>query len=251
MELIITVCASILAGFVDSIVGGGGLILLPALFATFISANAVILIATSKAAAICGTSLSAFQYARRISFKFKIIVPAVICAMLGSILGAYLVTLVATDWLRRILPFILFLVLIYTLMRKDFGLQHNKLAHKYEVWIISAIGFFVGVYDGFFGPGTGSFFIFLLVRFLAYDFLHASAYAKLLNLATNFSALSLFTLKGLVWWQIVMPLAIANVFGAFVGTYFALRYGAGFVRWIFISVVSALILKTAFDAFGL
>ena len=114
---------------------------------------------------------------------------------------------------------------------------------------ITLIGATIGFYDGFFGPGTGSFFVFLLVRVLGYDFLNASASAKLLNLATNFSALCLFASKGHIWWHFVAPLAISNVIGSLLGTYLALKHGAGFVRGIFIVVVSALILKTGYDGF--
>ncbi|HBH36889.1 MAG TPA: hypothetical protein DDX06_00715, partial [Curvibacter sp.] len=106
-----------------------------------------------------------------------------------------------------------------------------------------------GFYDGFFGPGTGSFFVFLFVRWLGYDFLHASAGAKLLNLSSNLSALLLFTLKGHVWWHLALPLALANVVGSLLGTRLALKHGAGFVRGVFIIVVLALILKTGYDAF--
>ena len=113
----------------------------------------------------------------------------------------------------------------------------------------SAIGLLIGAYDGFFGPGTGSFFIFLLVRGLGYDFLHASAAAKLLNLATNAAALALFSAKGHVWWHLGLPMAVANIAGSLVGTRLALKHGAGFVRGVFIVVVGALILKTARDAF--
>ena len=107
----------------------------------------------------------------------------------------------------------------------------------------------IGWYDGFFGPGTGSFFIFLFVRLLGYDFLYASASAKLLNVATNLSALALFAMKGHVWWQIGLVMAVANVIGSLIGTRLALKHGAGFVRGVFIVVVSALILKTGYDAF--
>ena len=111
------------------------------------------------------------------------------------------------------------------------------------------IGLLIGFYDGFFGPGTGSFLVFLFVRWLGYDFLNASASAKLLNTATNLAALILFTLKGHVWWHYAVVLAVANVVGSVLGTRMALKHGTGFVRVVFIFVVSALILKTGYDAF--
>jgi uncharacterized membrane protein YfcA len=145
---------------------------------------------------------------------------------------------------------VLLAILAYTLVRKDLGRHH---APRYdtsrEPLIASLVGGGLGFYDGFFGPGTGSFFVFLFVRWLGYDFLHASAAAKLLNTATNVSALMLFALKGHVWWHYALALAIANVVGSLLGTRMALKHGAGFVRGVFIVVVSALILKTGYDAF--
>jgi uncharacterized membrane protein YfcA len=177
-------------------------------------------------------------------------VPAFAAALAGSFSGAWTVTKVPADGLRLALPFILLLVLIYTLVRKDMGRDHApRLSRSAEVWVASAIGLVLGFYDGFFGPGTGSFFVFLFVRLLGFDFLHASASAKILNTATNFAALMLFASKGHVWWQIAAAMAVANVLGSVLGTRMALKHGAGFVRVAFIVVVSALILKTAYDGF--
>ena len=145
---------------------------------------------------------------------------------------------------------ILLAVLLYTLARKDLGHVHAPTfgaAGERRRGI--AIGLAIGFYDGFFGPGTGSFFVFLFVRLLGFDFLHASASAKLLNTATNAAALLLFAMKGHVWWHFVVAMAVANVAGSLLGTRLALKHGAGFVRVVFLFVVSALILKTSYDAF--
>jgi uncharacterized membrane protein YfcA len=115
-------------------------------------------------------------------------------------------------------------------------------------WLACGIGLVIGWYDGFFGPGTGSFFIFLFVRLLGYDFLNASASAKLLNVATNLAAIGLFASKGLIWWHVGLTMAVANVAGSLLGARLALRHGSGFVRWVFVAVVSLLILKTGTDA---
>jgi uncharacterized membrane protein YfcA len=144
----------------------------------------------------------------------------------------------------------LLLVLLYTLWRKDMGQSHQpRFAPQRERSIASIIGLGIGFYDGFFGPGTGSFFIFLFVRVLGHDFLHASLGAKLLNLASNIAAIALFAMKGHVWWHLTLPLALSNIAGSFLGTRLALRHGAGFVRIIFLLVVTALICKTGYDAF--
>ena len=118
-----------------------------------------------------------------------------------------------------------------------------------ETFAACSIGLGIGVYDGFFGPGTGSFLVFLFVRWMGYDFLNASASAKVINVLTNGAALLLLALKGHVWWHYGLAMAVANVAGSLIGTRVALRHGAGFVRIVFMVVVSVLILKTAYDAF--
>ncbi|MET0334773.1 MAG: TSUP family transporter, partial [Rhizobacter sp.] len=120
-----------------------------------------------------------------------------------------------------------------------------------EALVASTLGGVIGFYDGFFGPGTGSFFVFAFVRLLGYDFLSASASAKLLNTATNAAAITLFAWKGHVWWHIAAAMAVANVIGSLLGTRLALKHGAGFVRGVFILVVSALIAKTGWVALRL
>lgn len=252
LELALVTLASLLAGFVDAIVGGGGLILLPALFATFPATTPATLFGTNKGAAVWGTAWAATQYARRVQMAWHALLPAAGAALVGSFVGAWAVTMMPADELRRVLPLVLGVVLVYTLARKDLGRSHApRFAGRHEAWVASAVGGTIGLYDGFFGPGTGSFFVFLFVRLLGYDFLHASAAAKLLNMATNVAAIALFASKGHVWWHLAVPMAVANVIGSLVGTRMALRHGAGFVRGMFIVVVSALILKTGWDALRL
>ena len=250
MELLIATFASALAGFVDSIVGGGGLILLPALFAVYPAATPATLLGTNKSASVWGTSFAAWQYSQRVSMRWRALLPAAGLAMAGSFAGAWWVTLISPDFLRRLLPLVLFAVLLYTLARKDMGRHHRpRFEGRAELWATCAVGLTIGFYDGFFGPGTGSFFVFLLVRWLGYDFLNASVAAKLLNLSSNAAALVLFTWKGHVWWHLALPLAMANVAGSLLGTRMALQHGVGFVRGMFLVVVSALICKTSYDAF--
>ena len=168
--------------------------------------------------------------------------------MLGSLVGAWGATLVDPALFRKLLPVLLALLLLYTLAKKDLGRSHApRFAGIQEAWIGASIGLIIGVYDGFFGPGTGSFLVFAYVRVMGYDFLHASAAAKLINVATNLSALTLFTLKGHVWWHMALAIGLANVIGSLIGTRLALKHGAGFVRGVFILVVLSLICKTGYD----
>lgn len=250
MDWLIVSLASLLAGLVDSIVGGGGLVLLPALFATFPGVQPATLLGTNKSASVWGTSMAALQYSRRVQMRWPVLLPAAGAALAGSFAGAWMVTQINPDFLRRLLPVVLLAVLIYTLVKKDLGRTHApRHSLRAEQAIAAAIGLVIGWYDGFFGPGTGSFFIFLFVRLLGYDFLNASVSAKLLNVATNLAAIALFAMKGHVWWQLGLVMAVANVAGSLIGTRLALRHGAGFVRGVFILVVGALILKTGYDAF--
>jgi len=250
IELITVTLASLLAGCIDAIVGGGGLVLVPALFSAFPNAAPATLFGTNKGAAVWGTAWATAQYARKVQLNWAALLPAATAALAGSALGAWAVTQVDGSGLRRVLPFVLAAVLVYTLARKDLGRAHApRWQGRREALLASAIGLVIGVYDGFFGPGTGSFFVFLFVRLLGYDFLHASASAKLLNTATNLSALTIFALTGHVWWHVALVMAVANVAGSLLGTRLALRHGAGFVRVVFIAVVGALILKTGYDAF--
>lgn len=248
-DLLVVSIASLFAGAIDAIVGGGGLVLVPAMFSVYPNAAPATLFGTNKGAAVWGTAWASVQYARRVEMPWHALAPAAMAAALGAFGGAWGATQVSADGLRKALPLVLLAVLLYTLVRKDLGRVHAPLASRghQRMWACG-IGLVVGAYDGFFGPGTGSFFVFLFVRLLGYDFLHASAGAKLLNLSTNLAALLLFGLTGHVWWHIAAVMAVANVAGSLLGTRLALKHGAGFVRGVFLFVVSALILKTGWDA---
>ena len=246
----IVAIASLFAGFVDSIVGGGGLILVPALFAVFPTTHPATLFGINKGASIWGTALATAQYARRVNLQWSTLLPAAAAGFAGALAGAWLITAVSPDFLRKVLPVVLVAVLFHTLLKKELGRHHTpRFSGRAETMAACSIGVTVGFYDGFFGPGAGSFLVFLFVRWLGYDFLHASASAKLLNSASNLAALALFAAKGHVWWHLALSLAVLNVMGSLLGTHLALRHGAGFVRLAFVAVVSALILKTGFDAF--
>ena len=175
---------------------------------------------------------------------------AALCAACCSFLGAWSLSLVSSEFLKKALPFVLTGVLVYTLTSKHLGSVHEpRFKGSTELLVLMVVASVVGFYDGFFGPGTGSFFIFIFVRLLRYDFLHASGAAKVLNSASNAAALSLFVYDHQIWWAITIPMAVLNILGSLLGTKMAVQHGSGFVRWIFIFVVSCLILKTARDAY--
>lgn len=252
MELFFVTGASLLAGFIDAIVGGGGLILAPALFAAYAAVPAATILGTNKSASIWGSAFAARQYSRRVTFNWHLIRCGIAASLVGSLLGAATLLYIPSDVLKRALPFILGGVFVYTFLNKQLGQSHApRFQGRQEVVVMSAMAFCIGFYDGFFGPGAGSFFIFFLVRLMGYDFLRASAHAKVFNTATNFAALALFAYKGHVWWQISIFLLLGNIVGSLLGARLAMKHGAGFVRWIFIGVVLMLIVKTAHDALAL
>lgn len=251
MDLLFVTLLSALAGFVDAVVGGGGLILVPGLFATYPAVHPATLLGTNKSASVWGTFFAAWHFQQRVQMNWRALLPAACMALLGSWLGAYVLTQTSPMLLRQALPLLLLLLLIYTLWHKTLGQVHApRFQDKRLAWAMSLVGGLIGFYDGFFGPGTGSFLVFLLVRWLGFDFLQASAHSKVLNLASNLAAVSLLAWQGHVWWQVGVYLALANVAGSLLGTRLAMQHGTRFVRGLFILVVTALMLKTSVDAWA-
>jgi len=242
--------AALLAGLIDAVVGGGGLIQTPALFSVMPNTAPATLLGTNKLAGVWGTGAAAINYARRVRVQWSTAAPAAIAAFVMAFCGAFTVTKIPPDFLRKLLPLILVAVAIYTFRKKDFGSIHAP-AHEgmRERFFAVAVGGGIGFYDGFFGPGTGSFLVFLFVRFFGFDFLGASAVAKVVNVACNLSALMWFGYSGHMLIALGLMMAVCNVAGSLIGSRLAIRHGSGFVRKIFLLVVGALILKTSYDAF--
>jgi uncharacterized protein len=240
--------AAFLAGFVDAVAGGGGLVQLPALLVSYPAQPLGMLFGTNKLASIWGTLAAAGRYAQRVRFSYPLLIPAVLAALLGAWCGARAVTLLPVTWMRPAVLVLLIGVAIYTVLNPELGSRHApRLKKSHEIAAGMGIAGFLGFYDGVFGPGTGAFLIFLLVRVLGQDFLHASAYAKILNVATNLAALAFFVPHGWVLWAAGGLMAVCNVTGALLGSHFALKHGSRFIRQIFLGVVVTLILKLAYD----
>lgn len=249
-DYLILGAAALLAGAIDAIVGGGGLIQTPALFSLLPNVAPATLLGTSKLAGVWGTGAAAVNFARRVRVQWSTAAPAAVTAFLFAFCGAYTVTRIPPDFIRKLLPFILIAVALYTFKRKDFGSVHAPLHEGWKERLIAVgVGGCIGFYDGFFGPGTGSFLVFLFVRFFGFDFLGASAVAKVVNVACNLSALFWFGYSGHLIWQVGILMAACNVTGSLIGSRLAMRHGTGFVRRLFLLVVSGLILKTGYDAF--
>lgn len=242
--------AALFAGFVDAVAGGGGLVQLPALFAVMPEAPAATLFGTNKAASVWGTATAASQYLKRVRLPLDLLAAAVPGALLGAWWGARTVSALPPAVIRPGVLLLLLAVAYYTFRRRDLGTVHApRLGTRAAVVAGAASGFALGFYDGLFGPGTGAFLIFVFVRVFGYDFLHASAAAKLVNLATNLAALAFFTGHGHVLWRVAGLMAACNIAGALIGSRVALRRGAGFVRRVFLGVVCVLIVKLTADLF--
>lgn len=242
------VLAAFFAGAVDAVVGGGGLIQVPALFAVYPQASPATLFGTNKMASVWGTANAAWRYARHIAIPWRVVLPAAFTAFVFAYLGALSVAWLPKDAVRPVVLILLVLVTGHTLLRKDLGLHHRpRFAGSAALFAALLLGGAIGFYDGFFGPGTGSFLVFLLVRGFGFDFMHASAGAKIINVATNVAALLFFVPQGYWLPEVALAMALANVVGSIAGSALALRWGSVFVRRVFLLGAGALILRFAWD----
>jgi uncharacterized membrane protein YfcA len=249
LTLVALVATAFVAGWVDAVVGGGGLIQLPALLIGLpASTPPAAVLGTNKLSSVFGTATSSLTYAVKIRPDWRTVLPLVLAAGTGSAGGAELAKYLPKDAFTPIVLVALVGVGIYTWRRPQLGLTsarlHQGSAHYGRT---ALIGLVVGAYDGFLGPGTGSFFVILLVGVLGYGFLEASAKAKLANLTTNLSAIAVFALHGSVLWGLGLVMGAANLLGGLTGARMAIRQGNGFVRRVFLVVLAGLILKLAYD----
>ena len=249
--VVLLVLAAFAAGWVDAVVGGGGLIQLPALLLGLpASAPPAAVLGTNKLSSVCGTLTSSITYAVKVRPDWRTVLPLVVAAAAGSAGGAELAKYLPKAYFNPIVLVALVVVGLYTWRRPSLGLvsarKHVGGAHYGRT---GAIGLGVGAYDGFLGPGTGSFFVILLVGVLGYGFLEASAKAKIANLATNLSAITVFALHGSLLWALGLTMGAANLLGGLIGARMAIRQGNAFIRRVFLAVVAALILKLAYDTF--
>lgn len=248
-ELILTlVFFAFCAGTIDAAVGGGGLIQIPALMGALPQTAPATLFGTNKLASICGTGSAAFSFVRRVKLQWSLLGVIALFAFISSFIGAACVSLIPTHILRPIVLVMLIVIAIYTFAKKQFGQVHVDQQITPKLLVLAGMGSLaIGFYDGIFGPGTGSFFIFFFIRFLQVDFLHASALAKIGNLMTNLAALSFFIPTGHVLFELGLMMAVANIAGSLLGVRLALKYGSGFIRILFLILVSILICRLGYQ----
>jgi uncharacterized membrane protein YfcA len=249
-SLLLLLLAAGVAGWVDAVVGGGGLIQLPALVIGVPKDVATpFILGTNKLSSFFGTLSASWVYLRKIRVQLVLLLPLVLGAYAGSTIGAALSRYIAREVLTPIVLVAVIAVALYTLLKPRMGLEHEPRhsAKKAIAWRAAAIGLAVGFYDGILGPGTGSFFVILIVSVLGYGFLQASVNAKIANLTTNLAALAVYGVHGEILLVLGLAMAVMNVTGGFIGAHMATRRGSGFVRVVFLVTLSILIVKLAWD----
>lgn len=249
--IIIILCiASFFAGFVDAIVGGGGLIQTPVALILLPNLPVSSIIGSLKIPAFSGTSFAANQYLKKVQMNWKLLIIMAITAFCAAFLGSNLLTLVSNDFMKPLLLVVLTLIAIYTFAKKNFGIHQEKnFSPTKQLVLAILLSICIGFYDGFIGPGTGSFLVLGFVTLLGFDFLHASANAKMVNLATNFGSICLFVLKGKIIWAIAIPMAICNALGGYIGAKLAIKKGNGFIRIFFLVVVILALIRFGYDVY--
>jgi len=246
--LVLMGLAAVCAGWVDAVVGGGGLIQIPALLLGFPQVAPVQILATNKLSSICGTSVSAVTYYRRVRPDRRTAIPLALMAFAGSLIGASFASHISRAAFSPIILVMLIGVGTYTLLMPRLGRQTDlRFSGQRHVLAATGIGFLIGIYDGALGPGTGSFLVFALVGLLGYAFLGASVKAKIANVATNLAALAIFIPAGAVMWKVGLLMGLGNLIGGYLGARTAVAQGAGFVRIVFVIIVGAFIIKIGLD----
>ncbi|MCG2610532.1 TSUP family transporter [Flavobacterium sp. SM15] len=251
LDILFFLClASFFAGFVDAIVGGGGLIQTPVALILLPNYSVASIIGSLKIPAFSGTSFAAFQYLKKVQMNWKLLGIMSVIAFASSFIGSSVLIKVSNDFMKPLLLVVLTFLAIYTFMKKNFGQhQEKELSLKTQILYAIVISMAVGFYDGFIGPGTGSFLVVAFVSVLGFDFLHASANAKMVNLATNFGSICLFVLKGKIIWAMALPMALCNALGGFLGAKLAIKKGNGFIRGFFLIVVIGTLIRFGYDVF--
>jgi hypothetical protein len=249
-EIIILCTAAFGAGFIDAIVGGGGLVQTPATLVTLPQYPIATLLGTTKIPSFTGTAIASYQYAKKVSLQWKLLLSMCSIALLAAMAGSYTVTIVSNSFMKPFIFCVLIAVAIYTYSKKNFGTAISKDIHpKHELMYGALFATVVGFYDGFIGPGAGSFLIIFFIAALGYDFLKASAHAKFVNLATNMGSIIFFSGSGHILYQYAIPMAIFNVTGSFLGARLAILKGNTFIRVFFLLVVAGTIIRFGYDIF--
>ncbi len=247
-HLLLMCCAALLAGFVDSIVGGGGLVQVPALFILFPHFEIPRIIGTNRFSSFMGTAVAGYQYSKKVEIPWRTVIYAGIGAGVMAFLGAKISDIVDEKILKPVILVLMTAIAIYTFKKKDLG-QDEML--KFELAKVPLYGLMIGssagFYNGFVGPGTGSLLVFGFVSLIGYGFLKASAISKIVNVIADVCSLGYFIVEGYVQYEIAIPMMICNMAGSYLGSKMAILKGNEFIRNFFLVVIFALILRFGWD----
>jgi len=242
--------AALMAGFVDAIVGGGGLIQAPAMFILFPSFPVPRIIGTNRFASFMGTAVAAWQYSRKVDVPWRTVLFGGVGAGAMSFLGARFSSMISSEVLKPIILVLMVAIAVYTYLKKDLGHQEQ---FRVAAYMIPAYGLLVGItcgfYNGLVGPGTGSLLVFGFVSLIGYNFLTGSAISKFINVVADVFSLIFFLWHGYVTFEIAIPMMLCNMVGSFLGSRTAILRGNGFVRLFFLCVIGALLLRFGWDVF--
>lgn len=248
-EILIACLAAFAAGFIDAVVGGGGLVQTPALLITFPQYPVATLLGTVKIPSFCGTAVSAWQYSKKIAINWALVGRIALAAFFAALAGSYLVSMLSNAVVKPVIFIILIGVAVYSYTKKSLGTHSFQVDARLALTRGVSAGLVIGFYDGFIGPGTGSFLVLVFISLLGFNFMEASAHAKVVNLATNLASILYFGYTGHILFQLALPMAICNMAGGWGGTKLALQKGNRFIRVFFLAVVAATLLRFGWDIF--
>ncbi|MGF2411983.1 sulfite exporter TauE/SafE family protein [Ferruginibacter sp.] len=249
-EIIILCIGAFAAGFIDAIVGGGGLVQTPVTLVTLPQYPLASLLGTTKIPSIFGAAIAAVQYSLKVTLNWRLL--AIMCsiALAAAYAGSKTVAIVSNHFMKPVLFCVLLLVAIYTYTKKDFGLSVKTSLSKNKENIYAILfALLIGFYDGFIGPGAGSFMVLFFISILGFDFLKASAHSKLLNVSTNLGSIIYFGGSGHILYQYAIPMALFNFTGSLLGSRLAILKGNKFIRIFFLIVVAGTIIRFGYDIF--
>jgi uncharacterized protein len=248
--MIIVCIAAFAAGFIDAIAGGGGLVQTPATLITLPNHSLATLLGTTKIPSLFGASIAAFQYSLNVKLNCKLLALMCSIALAAAYAGSKTVAAVSNTFMKPILFCVLIFVALYTYFKKDFGLAvTTSISKTKQVLYTLLFALLIGFYDGFIGPGAGSFMVLFFINALGFDFLKASAHSKLLNVSTNIGSILYFSGSGHILYQYAIPMAIFNFAGSLLGARLALLKGNKFIRIFFLLVVVGTIIRFGYDIF--
>ncbi|WP_462250221.1 sulfite exporter TauE/SafE family protein [Ferruginibacter sp.] len=249
-EIIILCIAAFAAGFIDAIVGGGGLVQTPATLVTLPQYPLATILGTTKIPSFFGAAIAAVQYSLKVKINWKLLLMMCSIALAAAYAGSKTVAVVSNTFMKPILFVVLILVAIYTYTKKDFGQSvKTSLTKNNKIIYCLLFAIVIGFYDGFIGPGAGSFMVLFFISALGFDFLRASAHSKLLNVSTNIGSIVYFSGSANILYEYAIPMAVFNFAGSLLGARLAILKGNKFIRIFFLIVVAGTIIRFGYDIF--